>query len=351
MRFSIIIPVYNVEEYIGKCLASVAAQTYPDFEAIIVDDETPDNSMAIVAQYVERYPDKFRVIHQKNKGLGGARNTGVQAAQGEYLLFLDSDDYIDASMLDILNQRITENPCDMLLFNYQEVTSDGTALPSPTACPADIPVCTEEEKARMMLSPPAAWNKLYRKDFYLACDVSFPEKLLYEDAITRILLAKAKVVQLCTARLYYYVQRSTSIMHSTVSNRCLEIMQVVDSVYDRFVKDGLYETYQNTIDASLMLSILAVVNSIHSRDWTHPAQKTLVDYLAGRFPDYQNNPFIAKNHCVQIALLRDEKYKENRLREKRSQLKTNMLTFPVIFFLNGIRKKLIGAVRKTKNSI
>jgi len=346
MRFSIIIPVYNVEKYLGKCLESVAKQTFQDFEAIIVDDESPDNSMAVVEQYLQRYPEKFRVIHQKNKGLGGARNTGVQAALGEYLVFLDSDDYIDLNMLFILNQRVSENPCDMLIFNYLEVTENGTELPSPTACHVDTLACSEDEKTGMLLSPPAAWNKIYSRSFYQGCDVKFPEKLLYEDVITRILLLKANVVQLCTARLYYYVQRSNSIMHSKVSNRSLEIMQVVDNVYARLVDDGLYAIYKSVIDVSLICSVLAVVNSVHDQAWDHPIQKLLAEYIVNKFSDFRSNFLISKDQFSQIDLLYNGEFKENCLRSKRSQLKTKLLMLPWISSLNRMRKKIKSAVLK-----
>ena len=92
MRFSIIIPVYNVEKYIGKCMDTVMHQSFDDYEVIVVNDETPDNSMAIVQQYVDAFPGKIHVIHQKNTRQGGSRNRGVREAKGEYILFVDSDD-------------------------------------------------------------------------------------------------------------------------------------------------------------------------------------------------------------------------------------------------------------------
>lgn len=91
--FSIIIPVYNVEQYLDKCLKSISKQTFLDFECIIVDDGSPDNSNAIIDKYVNK-DQRFKVIHQKNMGLSAARNTGLDAAKGDYIAFVDSDDYI-----------------------------------------------------------------------------------------------------------------------------------------------------------------------------------------------------------------------------------------------------------------
>lgn len=91
--FSIIVPVYNVEKYLDQCLASILEQTYNDFECIIIDDGSPDNSNIIIDKYV-KLDQRFKVIHQKNMGLSAARNTGLDIAQRNYIVFVDSDDYI-----------------------------------------------------------------------------------------------------------------------------------------------------------------------------------------------------------------------------------------------------------------
>lgn len=98
MKFSIVIPVYNVEEYIDKCLNSVLNQTYKDFEVIIVNDGSPDNSIQIIDRYV-KMDDRFKVYSKENGGLSAARNFGVKKVSGDYLIFLDSDDYIEKDLL------------------------------------------------------------------------------------------------------------------------------------------------------------------------------------------------------------------------------------------------------------
>ena len=113
-KFSIIIPVYNVEKYIGKCLESVMNQTYKDYEVIVVNDGTKDNSMDIVKNY------PVKIIEQENQGLSVARNTGVKKAKGEYIIFLDSDDYIEKDLLKNINKSLDNNP-DLVRFQIQEV--------------------------------------------------------------------------------------------------------------------------------------------------------------------------------------------------------------------------------------
>ena len=116
-KFSIIVPVYNVEEYIDDCLKSIKNQTFKDYEVIVVNDGTKDNSMDIVKKY------DVEIINQENGGLSAARNAGVKKAKGEYLIFLDSDDYIEKDLLKKINDSIKDNP-DVVRFQIKEVYPD-----------------------------------------------------------------------------------------------------------------------------------------------------------------------------------------------------------------------------------
>ena len=300
MRFSIIIPVYNVEEYIEKCLQSVENQTFGDYEVIVVDDETPDNSMQIVQRFSDAAPEKYHVIHQKNKGLGGARNTGAAAAQGEYLVFIDSDDYIHPDMLQVLDQRLQEDHSDMLMFNFTEVTTSGEILDEARICQEDTVCRSEEERMPILLCPPAAWNKVYLRSFYQSSGVTFPEKTIYEDIVTRILVAKAQSVQLCTKSFYYYVQRTGSIMNSRISPRVLDVIKMVEMVLDTYQREGLYETFKPYLDASLIESVLHVLDHVNKNDPKNSIQKDLADVLRKHFPQYAENSFLARSRKKKV---------------------------------------------------
>lgn len=120
MKFSIVVPVYNVEKYLKKCLDSIFEQQFEDYEVIAVDDGSTDKSNNILNEYIQK-STKLKVIHQENKGLGGARNTGIENARGEYLVFLDSDDYIDSKMLMVLNDYLEKYNLDILAFDCSKV--------------------------------------------------------------------------------------------------------------------------------------------------------------------------------------------------------------------------------------
>ena len=113
MKFSVVIPAYNVAEYLEKCVASVRAQTCADWEVLLVDDGSTDGVTGALCDALGQGDDRIRVIHQENGGLGADRNTGLEAARGEYLVFLDSDDYLAPHMLETLRQRIGATHCDL----------------------------------------------------------------------------------------------------------------------------------------------------------------------------------------------------------------------------------------------
>ena len=115
-QFSIIIPVYRVEEYLEKCVESILAQTCQDFELLLIDDGSPDGSGAICDRYAASHPNQVRALHQPNGGAGAARNRGIELAQGDYLLFVDGDDWLAPNLLEDLSASIAATPADLYLF-------------------------------------------------------------------------------------------------------------------------------------------------------------------------------------------------------------------------------------------
>lgn len=121
--FSIIVPVYNVEKYLDKCLASISEQTFKEFECIVVDDGSPDNSNDIIDRYVNK-DQRFKVIHQKNMGISAARNAGLAIAQGDYIAFVDSDDYISNEYLEKFALKIANTDADIVICGFIDVFKD-----------------------------------------------------------------------------------------------------------------------------------------------------------------------------------------------------------------------------------
>ena len=207
-KFSIIIPVYNVEKYLKKCLDSVFNQTYKDYEVIVVNDGTKDNSMDIVKDY------DVKVINQKNQGLSAARNAGVKKATGEYLIFLDSDDYWKKGLLKELSKSLKNNP-DLIRFQINEVYEDGKTISYP-------------EESFTNLSGPDAFKKIVKyhfvenaciyaikRNYYIKNKFKFEENRIHEDfGLIPLIIMKADVVNSISYLGYNYYQRQGSTMNS-----------------------------------------------------------------------------------------------------------------------------------------
>lgn len=179
---SIIVPVYNVEKYLAKCLESVLHTDWEalTFEIIVVDDASPDGSLAIAQQYARQYPE-IRIISQPNKGLGGARNTGITAAQGQYLFFLDSDDYLVNDHMPALICKALQQNVDILEFGAITVREDAS-VPKEIFPVNDLaPVSGIEYFGRCQPSN-SVCNKLYKREFLLQNNIRFMEKVYVEDA-------------------------------------------------------------------------------------------------------------------------------------------------------------------------
>ncbi|MBR2040542.1 MAG: glycosyltransferase family 2 protein [Clostridia bacterium] len=342
MKFSVIVPVYNVEKYIKKCLESVLNQDFDDYEIVVVDDETPDNSMQIVGQLAQNHPEKFNIIHQENKGLGGARNTGIAAAKGEYLIFIDSDDYIEKDMLSKIDARLSEIPCDMVMFNFSEVTEAGNLIGKQTFFREDEICQTAEEKSKLLLAPPCAWNKVFRREFFIESGVLFPEKTLYEDVVTRILTAKANKIFLCDEHFYNYVQRQGSIMKSKVSPRVLDIIKVTDLVCDTFEKEGLMAEYKDVIEAAQTHSLFTIAENVYNQSPSDPMQKDITGYITEKFPNYLNNLYLPKNIKKEIYCLVNTKYIKYKYYKMIDKMKVAIYNNFFFTTLNKIRKKIVG---------
>lgn len=293
MRFSIIIPVYNVEKYIRRCMESVMEQSFADYEVIVVDDESPDNSMGIVEEFAAAYPGKITMVHQKNTRQGGARNHGVKLAQGEYLLFVDSDDYVSRDLLKTVDARLREMPCDILNFRHTTVTEEGAPMGKGGYDDLAPGVYSPQTHPQLAAMPCAPWHNAYRRSFYVNSGFQFPEKILYEDTAVRLLYIKAATIGICEDSLYCYVQSGNSSIRQKVSRKMLDILTVTDLVLNRAKEDGLYEPFREWLDASLLISMLYISDYISYCEPDSELLSVIGDYILDRFPAYAANPHLS----------------------------------------------------------
>lgn len=217
-KISIIVPIYNVENYLPSCIDSILKQTYENLEIILVDDGSPDNCPTICDKY-EKSDDRIRVIHQKNKGLSGARNTGIENAQGEYLIFVDSDDTVEPTMVEDLYTYAEEHDCKIVACGRYYVFEDGERIckiadnENKTYSFADA----MQEMNTFTLFDMSAWAKIYRKELFQ--EIRFPEGKLSEDYyIMYKLFDLAQSVGYVAKPLYNYLQRQSSISRNKKIN-------------------------------------------------------------------------------------------------------------------------------------
>ncbi len=305
VRFSIIVPVYNVKDYLPQCLDSLLAQTLQDFEVIVVDDVSTDGSKEIALSYASRYPDKIRVLlHSVNTRQGGARNTAIEAARGQYLLFVDSDDYLMSNTLARMEQVFTSQSPDIIEFAHAWADPKGQLLRTEH-CKAQT-VTYETEDRPLLLSTMGPCNKAYRAALFDDGNIRFPQKYYYEDywTVPKILLQAKKVVYLDEA-LYCYRQHENSTMHDTNVQKNRDIMLGTDELLRYFKEcrvsnDRLLELEYLAIEHVLINATLRV-NGI---DRKSSLQQEIKQYIYDRFPTWKENPHISRLTRKKQLLLR-----------------------------------------------
>lgn len=209
---TIIVPVYKVEPYIYRCVDSIINQTYKNLEIILVDDGSPDNCGSICDEYAKQ-DNRIKVIHKKNGGLSDARNVGIDIACGDYLGFVDSDDWIEPDMVEILIDDATTNNADISCCGYYKVYNDGSKLNNVRGF-IDNRVFKGKEifKNFFLFTDFVIWNKIYKKSIFK--EIRFPLGKLYED--TRIMYKICDTANIATWNplpKYWYFQRDDSIMN------------------------------------------------------------------------------------------------------------------------------------------
>ena len=216
---SIVVPVYNVEKYLRECVDSILAQTYPEFELLLIDDGATDSSGRICDEYAER-DSRIRVFHKENGGLSDARNYGMDRIKGEYITFIDSDDLVGKDYLEILLRMAKEHKADISALGTI-VFEDGGELPACTICDDVIVETADEAILDMLLRKNfglSAWGKLYASNLFN--QIRFPVGKIYEDLFTTPYVAKKSTkIVFANSRQYYYRQRSNSIVHSKLSQK------------------------------------------------------------------------------------------------------------------------------------
>ena len=294
-KASVIVPVYKVEEYLEKCVQSILAQTERDFELILVDDGSPDRCGALCDSLAQT-DSRIRVIHQENQGLGGARNTGIREARGDWLLLVDSDDWIEPKILEKAMEAGLREEADLVMFAFRTVDEQGRELGVfREDMPKERGIGMQEHK-EALLTAPCAWNKLYRRSFFQGTGLAYPPRVWYEDLrTTPKLMAKAGRMVFLDEVGYNYLQRQGSIMNSANLERNREILDAFDDLLPWFRKEGLFEAYRRELEYLAVFHVYLTAGvRVALADRKSPLLRELAAYVEERFPGWRQNPYLPK---------------------------------------------------------
>ena len=324
MKLSIIVPIYNVQDYLAACLDSAIDPARADYEIVAVNDGSTDDSPAILKTYAARCPGLIRAISTPNGGLGHARNTGLEAACGDYLLFLDSDDTLApgalGEMLDALDGSF-----DVGVFDFVTVDAAGRELRYDRGCEREGDFCFSDFPA-LLLSPPNAVNKLWRRSLFTESGVRFPDRMWFEDLATipRLYL-RAGTIRAIPRPWYRYLRRPGSITNSSGVERNREMLSAIAAVCDDYAAEGAAEAYGKELEAMAAYhEALTSVTRVNLLDPKSPVQDALREDFLARFPNWRENPYLKRwplKHRLLLALIVRRQYGLVHLLMKANQLR------------------------------
>ena len=298
-KVSIIVPVYNVEQYLEKCFNSLINQTLKDIEIIIVNDGSTDHSKDIIDKYLEKYPNVIKYLYKENGGLSSARNYGMPYAKGEYIAFLDSDDYVEPNMYEEMYKTAKQYNSDMVECDFI------WEYPNKKRYDNGIIYNGKEEaieKARVV-----AWNKLIKREIIEKTKIEFPFGLRYEDVeFFYKLVPHLNKISFAKKYFIHYVQRSNSII-STQNSKTKDIFKVFENVIEYYKNNGYYEQYKEQIEYSyvrlLLCSSLKRMCKIGNKEERKQALEETWNNINSNFPNWKKNKLL-KNKGIKNVYLR-----------------------------------------------
>ena len=287
-KVSVVVPIYNVEKYIKKCLDSLVNQTLQEIQIILVNDGSTDESGNIAKEYASKYTNKIIYLEKENGGLSDARNFGMRYTEGEYIAFLDSDDYVENTMYEeMYNKALQENSdyveCDFLWEYPDKVKKDKR-----------IPYSNKKEMLTNVRV--VAWNKLIKREILEKNNISFPKGLRYEDIeFTYKLIPYLNKVSYVDKEFVHYVQRNNSIAN-VQNERTAEVFTIFDNIIKYYQGKNFYEEYKEELEYSysriLLCSSLKRICKIKDSKTRKKLIEETFEKLYQQFPLWKENKIL-----------------------------------------------------------
>lgn len=283
-KISVIVPAYNASGYIKKCLDSLVSQTLKDIEIIIVNDGSVDNTEAIIKKYMKKH-SQIKYFYKENGGQSSARNLGITYATGEFISFVDSDDYIELTMLEKMYNKIKESKLDVVICGINYTYDDRVEKVYPFK---ENQTITQKD---FILTNPCPWNKLYRKTLLEKNNFKFPEGIIYEDLslIPRvgIMTKKFGYVNEC---LYNYIIHDNSTMNINKYNPKINgIFTSLNLLYNHFEEKNKLEEYNNELEHIFIHHLLFNANLRFYSFKRYKEIKEISKIMHSKFPKWRKN--------------------------------------------------------------
>ena len=290
-KVSIIVPVYNVERYIVRSMDSLVNQTLKDIEIIVVNDGSTDNSKKLIEIYQEKYPNKIKLVDKENGGLSDARNYGIPHATGEYIAFLDSDDYVELDTYEKMYNKAKEDDSDLVECDF--------IWEYPDRKKVDTGKIYNNKKEMLTYARVVAWNKLIKRSLIEEHKMEFPKGLRYEDVEFFYKMVRYyNKVSFVKEPLIHYIQRSSSISN-TQNERTKEIFTIMYNVIKYYKENNLYEEYKTELEYTyarlLLCSSLFRITKIEDAKIRKQLLNETWTRLNNEFPNWKKNEILKKD--------------------------------------------------------
>lgn len=300
---SVIIPVYNVEKYLEKCIESVISQTYNNIEIILVDDGSTDKSCFICDKYCKK-DDRIRVIHKKNGGLSEARNTGIENSKGEYITFIDSDDYVDKKYIQYLYELITEYSADMGIYDCNIIKSTKKERKKVRDIKENR-CCLEKKECilRMLYTDfyfISTNSKIFKRKLFE--NVRYPKGKLFEDVGTTYkLILECDSIACSNKKIYNYVIRDDSITTQIFGEKHLDLIEMTNQMCDDIVET--FPEMKNDVLRRKIYANISTLNRILLSKSECEEKKKIINYIKNNGKKVLNNRKVIARDKIAIILI------------------------------------------------
>lgn len=305
VKVSVIIPVYNVENYLSKCLDSVFSQTLDSYEVIAINDGSNDNSLNILNTYLKKYSN-LKIIDQCNQGISKSRNLGISESKGEYIMFLDSDDYMENNMLYDMYIKAKSESLDIVVCDYYTVYSSTVSKQLEKVSDFSNTTITDSKNLIFEINP-SPWNKLFKSSFLKQQKYRFPLDLKYEDlGYIPLLFLNAKKIGKVNKPLYNYMVRENS-QTTIVDDRIFDIFSILNILYREYSSHNIHNTSEVEY---LFIKKLTTYNLQQKYCKNSKIGYKFVDesfgYLSAKYPKWRNNIYLKKESFIKRAIKKNK---------------------------------------------